>query len=93
LRAKEIARRRIEKLIKLAFSERRKDLARRYIQLSKKIAMRLRVKIPKRFKLFICKKCLVPLIPGRNAIFRVEKGVLKIICKECGHVRRIPYKP
>jgi len=91
-REQKMALRRIRKLLELAFSERREELARRYVELSRRIASRLRVRLPRDRKRWICKKCNSPLIPGRNAVVRVERGIIKIICLECGNVRRFPYK-
>jgi len=36
------------------------ELARRYVQLARRIAMKYRLKLPKRYKILFCKKCLYP---------------------------------
>ena len=92
MRVEKIARRRIEKLLRLAFSENNEKLARRYVELAWRISMRNKVRIPGKLKRFICRRCFSPLVPGRNAIFRVDKGRITIICLSCGYRRRIPYK-
>jgi ribonuclease P protein subunit RPR2 len=92
---KEIAKERIEILFDLAkktFNSNPK-LANRYIQLMRKIAMKARVKIPLKYKLFICKKCNSLLIPGKNCRVRIksEKGTkVTFTCLNCNSIKRYP---
>ena len=87
--AHEIAKRRIEKLMKLAWA----TGSKRYAEMARALERRIRVRIPLAYKRWICKRCSSPLIPGRTAIVRLKKGVRVVICKNCGAVRRFPYKP
>jgi len=87
----EIAGIRIDKLIMLAKEHATHgdiDLARRYIDLARRISMRTRTKIPKEH--IYCKNCFTPMTPGT---FRVRLGPHRIVmvCLECGSVKRIPY--
>ncbi|MDK2795870.1 MAG: ribonuclease protein subunit [Archaeoglobaceae archaeon] len=63
------------------------ELARRYVELSKKIAMKYRVRIPKRYKLYFCKKCLYPYKAGKFRV-RINKSAVIVTCLNCMHVRR-----
>ena len=64
------------------------DLARRYVDIARRISMRTKTKIPKEH--IYCKNCLVPSVPST---FRVRLNARKVImrCTECGNVKRIPY--
>jgi ribonuclease P protein subunit RPR2 len=64
------------------------DLARRYVDIAKRISMRTKTKIPKEH--IYCKACLTPMAQGT---FHVRLKGRKVImrCMECGHVRRTPY--
>lgn len=91
----EIAKERIEILFKLAnevFHE-NKSLAKRYLDLAKRISMRSKVRIPKEYKRFICKSCGNLLVPGVNCRVRIrhEKGTIVVVnCLDCGLIMRYP---
>uniref|UniRef100_A0A7C2NG66 Ribonuclease P protein component 4 n=1 Tax=Archaeoglobus fulgidus TaxID=2234 RepID=A0A7C2NG66_ARCFL len=68
------------------------ELARRYVELAKKIAMRYRVRIPKELKMMYCKKCLYPYRAGKFRV-RVRKRRVIVKCLNCGFERRIPIQP
>jgi ribonuclease P protein subunit RPR2 len=91
-----IARERIQILLDHARTKAKEDdnrLARRYVELARKISMRTKVRIPREDKRFICKNCLMPLIPGRNARVRLtsEKMSVTITCLTCQGIKRYPY--
>jgi ribonuclease P protein subunit RPR2 len=94
---KSIAKERIELLFEEAeksFKERPND-SHRYIQLAREMGMRYRVRIPKELKRLYCKNCKKYIKPGVNATVRLsQKRFSKVVitCKECGDIRRIPYK-
>ncbi len=90
---KELAMSRIEKLLKLAENVKFEDyeLARRYVELSRRIASRYRVRIPRELRNF-CKKCFYPYRHDRIRV-RVKKDRVIITCLNCGYIRRIPLKP
>jgi len=97
-REKKLERRIARERIRILFSMMEKmkdedyDLARRYVELAKKIAMKYRVKIPKRFKMLFCKKCLYPYKAGLFRV-RIRKSRVIITCLNCGYERRIPIRP
>ncbi len=93
---KKIARERIDILFEeaeKAFPE-NKRRADRYVELARKIAMRYRVKIPKNHKKRFCEECHVYIKPGVNCDVKVgsKERAVKWECRECGHIKRYPYK-
>ncbi len=91
----DIARQRISRLFELALEIYKTDLdlADRYVELARKISMRARVRIPRRYRLLYCKGCGGILIPGVTARVRVrslrEKHIV-IKCLRCGRFIRHP---
>jgi ribonuclease P protein subunit RPR2 len=86
-----IAKERMERLMTLSAEQAMYgdiDLARRYVDLARRIGMRTRTKIPGKY--IYCKNCLAPMTPGT---FRVRLKNRKVImrCTECGSIKRIPY--
>ena len=90
-RESRIAKERVFYLIKRAEEWKNIDykLARRYVELARKIAMRYRVRIPKELKATYCKSCLYPYEAGRFRA-RIRKKRVIITCLNCGYERRIP---
>ncbi len=89
---KKIAKERIRILFEMAEKERDYELARRYVELARRIAMKYRLKLPKRYKLLFCKRCLYPYREGRFRV-RIRKSRVIITCLNCGFERRIPIRP
>ena len=91
---KAIAIERIEFLIKRAedFKNIDYELARRYIELARRISMKYRVRIPKPLKITFCKKCLYPYRSDKMRV-RIKKSRVIITCLNCGYERRIPIRP
>ena len=91
---KKIAKERIKILFEMMESMKHEDyeLARRYVELARRIAMKYRLKMPKKYKLLFCKKCLYPYKEGRFRV-RIRKSRVIITCLNCGHERRIPIRP
>jgi len=89
--AKEIARERIDILVKNALKERDEYLAARQALQAKKIAMRFRVRLPYEARQLFCKKCKAFIVPGRSARVRVGRAktrAVRITCLKCGHTYR-----
>ncbi|MCL2607039.1 MAG: hypothetical protein FWD92_00565 [Methanomassiliicoccaceae archaeon] len=63
-------------------------LARRYVDLARRISMRTKTKIPKEH--IYCKMCLTPMVPGTSRI-RLRNHKVTMRCLECGGLKRIPY--
>lgn len=89
---KRIARERIDFLLRLADEVKFRDyeLARRYVELSVRIAKKYRIRLKKK-KLRFCRACLHPYRHDRMRV-RVSKGVVRITCLNCGKVRRFRIK-
>ncbi len=66
------------------------ELARRYIELVRKISLKYRIRLKKR-KYRFCKKCHYPYRSDKIRV-RIGKGVVRITCLNCGYTRRIPIK-
>ncbi len=93
-RRKEIARGRIEILFReaeKAFSG-DKGLANRYVTLARKIAMKVRLRLPKEYRRKFCRHCYRYLRPGVNARVRTRAGKVVISCLECRKFMRIPVR-
>jgi len=95
---KDLALQRIEILFENADKTFLKDpqLAQKYVNLALRIAQSSRIKIPKKYKLRICKFCKNYLWPGINATIRLRTNRqphIVIKCHACGRIARIPYKP
>ncbi len=88
---KEIAKERITTLFDKAnkvFPE-NKALANRYVTLARKIAMKVRVRMPQELKRKFCKHCYKFL---KNSRTRIQNGKVIISCLECKKFTRIPLK-
>jgi ribonuclease P protein subunit RPR2 len=86
--AKEIARERIDILVKNALKEKDEALAARQAHQAKKIAMRFRVRLQYEARQLFCKKCKAFIVPGRSARVRVGRSktrAVRITCLRCGH--------
>ena len=91
---KEIAQERIQTLFQEAektFST-NKPLSNRYVTLARKIAMKVKCRIPMELKRKFCKHCYKYLFPGRNCRVRTREGKLIIYCLECKKYTRIVLK-
>ena len=90
--SKQIARERIRKLFLEAnkIFKKNKKLSNRYVEIARKIAMKLNLKMPKKYKRQYCKHCYKYLKNGVNARVRIHKSRVVIYCKECKKYTRIP---
>lgn len=91
--AKEIAKERISLLIDNALHEAKydDDVANNQARLAKKIAMRMRLRLPYEIRQLYCKSCKQFILPGKNSRIRIGRSKLKAIritCLKCGHVYR-----
>jgi len=91
---KRIARERISILLNQALKVYRDYpwLADRYVDLARRLSMRYKVRIPKPWRLLICRKCKRLMIPGFSARVRVRQRRephIAFTCLRCGRVKRI----
>jgi len=91
-KARDIAIERIERLFHLAYEEHtlHPERSDRYVQIARKIGMRVRQRIPTHLKRKFCKHCGGYLAPEDMRV-RLCKGVLIITCLRCGAQMRYPY--
>ncbi|RLF71614.1 MAG: hypothetical protein DRN40_02070 [Thermoplasmata archaeon] len=88
-----ITTRRIEFLLSLANDALRtgeEERARGYVKKALRLGEKMNVRLPRRWKWYICKRCYLPLLPPLNARVRFYGGALHITCLKCGGVRRVP---
>jgi ribonuclease P protein subunit RPR2 len=91
---KQIAKRRIQVLFQQAEKTRRENpqLAGRYIETARKIAMAAKIRLPTQYKRRICKNCNTLLVLGDNCRVRIKQKRethLVITCLTCGHQTRM----
>jgi len=67
-------------------------LAKRYIELARRIGMRYNVRIPRDLKRKYCKHCHAFLRFGVNAQLRLKSGAVIIKCFSCNKTTHYPYK-
>ena len=88
---KRIAKERIVTLFKQAELSSKEDMdqANRYVDLARKIAMRVKMPIPKEYKQLFCKHCYSYLVAGKNSRHRINNGKVIISCFKCKKYKRI----
>lgn len=91
--AKLVGQERILILIRSAFQKIDDDyeLANSQAQIAKKIAKRLRLKLPYDIRQLYCKKCKQFIVPGFNCRVRIGRSkikALRITCLLCNNVYR-----
>src|SRR3989338_6058658 len=91
---KEMALARIKILFTEAGAVFSSDLAsaHRYVALARKIAMKVKTKIPHELKRRYCKHCYHYLQPGVNARVRTRAGKVVISCFDCKKFLRVPIR-
>ncbi len=75
---KEIAEKRIDKLLKLALKN--PEYSKRYIEIALKLQQKARVKLKPWQKQLFCKKCFCILKPEDK---KQKKGYIEITCHSC----------
>ncbi len=94
---KQMALQRIHTLFRLAKETFREDpqLAQRYAELARRVAMRAKVRLPKEYRRLICGHCKRFILPGVNCRVRIQtrrEPHVVITCLLCGRHMRIPVK-
>jgi len=94
---RKIALKRIKRLFELAkeMSHDDPELAQRYVNIARRIAMRARVRLPREYRRMICRKCKSFIIPGFNCRVRIQprrEPHIVITCFKCGAHMRIPLR-
>jgi len=94
---RQIALQRIRTLFRLAKRKIREEpeLAQRYVEIARKIAMRTKLRLPKEYRRMICRHCKSFIYPCVNCRVRVRQRRephIVITCLICGKCTRIPLK-
>ena len=89
--AREIAKERVRLLVDHALREALYDdiLANNQAKLVRKIAMRMRLRLPYEIRQLYCKRCKEFILPGISSRIRIGRSRLKavrITCLKCGHI-------
>ena len=69
------------------------DLAQRYVDLARRIAMRTRSHLPRDLRRRVCRGCKAYLVPGATSRTRIRQRRephVATTCLKCGHTTRIP---
>ena len=88
---KKIALERVKILLReadAAFSH-HPERSHRYVQQARRIAMKVRLKLPRSLKRTFCKHCLHFLRPGVNCRVRTRKKMLVVYCHHCKKFSRL----
>ncbi|MFQ5474583.1 MAG: ribonuclease P protein component 4 [Candidatus Nanoarchaeia archaeon] len=88
-----IAKERAKILLDKAATVFNKDeaLAKRYVTLARKIAMKYKIRFPSELKRRFCPRCYSFLQPGSNLRVRLGKHKLVYSCLSCRRFWRMPY--
>ena len=94
---KRIALQHVRTLFRLATETFHEDpmLAQRYVNIARKVAMAAKVRLPKEYRLEVCRHCKSFILPGVNCRVRVKQRRephLVITCLVCGKHMRIPLR-
>ena len=94
---KQIALQRVHILFSLAKEVASEDpeLAQRYVQIARRVAMRTRLRLPREYRSLICRKCKSFILPGVNCRIRIQQRRephMVITCLNCGGHTRIPLR-
>jgi ribonuclease P protein subunit RPR2 len=94
---RQIALQRIQSLFELAKQSIREEpeLAQRYAAIARRIAMRIRLRLPTEYRRMICRHCKSFIYPGVNCRVRIQERRephMVITCLVCGKHTRIPLK-
>jgi ribonuclease P protein subunit RPR2 len=91
---RKIALERIHTLFQLAKKKIREEpeLAQRYVEIARRIAMRTRLKLPAEYRRMVCKRCKSFIYPDVNCRVRLQQRRqphVVITCLVCGKHTRI----
>ncbi|MEB3779081.1 MAG: ribonuclease P Rpr2/Rpp21/SNM1 subunit [Desulfurococcales archaeon] len=95
----DLVRQRIERIYLLAVEAAKRgewDYSSRLGSYIKELSRATRVRMDRRIKRGLCKKCSIPLIPGVTATVRTRSqgcfAYIVIRCRTCGWIHRYPYR-
>lgn len=68
------------------------ERANRYVYLLRRIAMKMRLQLPREVKKSFCKHCYSAFAPGKNCRVRTRQGKLIYYCLECKRYTKLILK-
>jgi ribonuclease P protein subunit RPR2 len=91
---KQIAKQRIQILFRQAEKARKENpqLASRYVEVARKIAMAAKIRLPPEYRRRVCRNCNALLVVGDNCRVRIKQRRephLVVTCLACGHQSRV----
>lgn len=91
---KQIAKHRIQILFQQAEAARREhpQLASRYVEVARKVAMAAKIRLPAEYRCRVCRNCNALLVFGENCRVRIKQRRephLVVTCLACGHQTRV----
>jgi ribonuclease P protein subunit RPR2 len=94
---KRVAMQRIKTLFRLAKETVHEDqaLAQRYVEIARKIAMAASIRLPREYRLQVCRYCKSFILPGVNCRVRIKQRRephLVMTCLNCGKRMRVPLR-
>lgn len=95
--AKRIALKRVKKLFRLAGKMVSSDpeLAQRYVDIARKVAMAVRLRLPREYRRQVCRHCKSFIFPGVNCRVRItqrREPHVVFTCLNCGKSMRFPVR-
>ena len=90
---KRIAQERVKTLFLNAinYSSSNPEVSRQQLEIIKRILLKFNIRLAYPYKIFFCRKCKSPLLPGMDSKIRIvnkPKLHVKILCLKCGNVYR-----
>jgi ribonuclease P protein subunit RPR2 len=94
---KQVARQRVQILFQQAKNtyKANPELASRYVETARKIAMSARMRLPTVYKRQACRECNAFLVPGETSRVRIKprrEPHVVVTCLKCGGQTRIPLR-
>ena len=74
-----------------AFSE-HPERSHRYVEMARKLAMRMNVSLPSSLKRHFCPHCYRYLLPGENCRVRTRQHMLVVYCLSCRKYAKLPLR-
>lgn len=90
----EIALNRVKSLFKEAQQKFKTDskLSQRYVDIARKTAMKVNLRLPRELKRKICKHCYHYLVPSKTCRVRIHKNKVIYYCLNCKNYMRFMIK-
>jgi len=90
---KKVATRHVNTLLQLSLQimDEHPERARRYIEMTRNIVRKHKVRLSNEQKRQFCKCCNTPLVPGKTCRVRTRNEKVSVTCLNCGNIKRHPF--